>query len=308
MRDAGQVARHHVGVALDHDGLHRARDVAPGQVDAVEHLALLVDRGLGGVEVLRLDPVVVEDPPGPEADRLAAGLADRPQQAPAEAVVRRPPDRDQPGRDGLLLGEALLPQVAQQGVAVARREADPELLGRRLVEAALPQELARHDGVGRGQRVGVVGLGHAVRLDQPGALGAARALGPRVALLAAQRHAVLVGEALHDLGEAQAVDLHQEGDHVAAFPAAEAVPELAGRVDVERRGLLVVEGAQALERAAAGGAEGDVVGDDVVDLGLLTHLRDVFLANPAGHVRESTAARRQRLGRIPPGIDGYGRT
>ena len=106
--DPGQVARHHVGVALDHDGLHRARDVATGQVDAVEHLALLVDRGLGGVEVLRLDPVVVEDPPGSEADRLAARLADGPQQAPAEPVVRRPPDRDQPGRDGLLLGEALL--------------------------------------------------------------------------------------------------------------------------------------------------------------------------------------------------------
>ena len=44
-----------------------------------------------------------------------------------------------------------------------------------------------------------------------------------------------------------------------------------------------MERAEALEGAAAGGAEGDVVGDDVVDLGLLTHLRDVFLANPAGH-------------------------
>ena len=138
-RDAGQVAGHHVGVALDHDRLHRAGDVAAGQVDAVEHLALLVDRGLGGVEVLRLDPVVVEDPPRPEADRLAAGLADRPEQAAAEAVVRRPADRDQPGRDGLLLGEALLPQVAQQRVAVARREADPELLGRRPGRSRAPR-------------------------------------------------------------------------------------------------------------------------------------------------------------------------
>ena len=69
---ARQVARHHVGVALDHHGLRGARDVAAGEVDAVEHLALLVDRRLGSVEVLRLDPVVVEDPSGAEADGVAA--------------------------------------------------------------------------------------------------------------------------------------------------------------------------------------------------------------------------------------------
>ncbi len=100
---SGQVAGHHVGVALDHDRLGGAGHVAARQVDAVEHLALLVDRGLGGVEVLRLDPVVVEDPARAEPDRVAAGVADRPQQPSAEAVVapsapsrparRRPPRR-----------------------------------------------------------------------------------------------------------------------------------------------------------------------------------------------------------------------
>ena len=142
-RHAGQVARHHVGVALDDDRLRRLRDLATGQVDAVEHLALLVERGLGGVEVLRLDPVVVEDPPGPEADRVAARLPDRPEQPAPEAVVRRPPDRDEPGRDLLLLGEALLPQVPQQRLALAGGEPDAELSGRGLVEAPLPEELAR---------------------------------------------------------------------------------------------------------------------------------------------------------------------
>ena len=39
--------------------------------------------------------------------------------------------------------------------------------------------------------------------------------------------------------------------------------------------LLVVEGAQTLERAAAGGPEGDVGGDHVVDARLLAHLGDV---------------------------------
>ena len=70
--------------------------------------------------------------------------------------------------------------------------------------------------------------------------------------------------------------------------AAEAVEERRGRGDVERRGLLVVEGAQALQRAAAGVAEGDVVGDDLVDARLLAHLGDALLADPACHVAEST--------------------
>ena len=100
-RHAGQVAGHHVGVALDDHGAVLAGDLLLGQVDAVEQLALLVDRRLGGVEVLRLDLVVVEEPPGPEADDVAAGVADRPQQPPVEAVdQRRPAATRGPGRRG----------------------------------------------------------------------------------------------------------------------------------------------------------------------------------------------------------------
>ena len=55
--DAGEVAGHDVGVALDHDRLAGLRHLAPGEVDAVEHLALLVERAFGRVQVLR--PVVV---------------------------------------------------------------------------------------------------------------------------------------------------------------------------------------------------------------------------------------------------------
>ena len=122
-RHTREVAGHHVGVALDDHRLGGAGHVAPGQVDAVEHVALLVEGGLGSVEVLRLDLVVVEDPPCPEADRVAARVADRPQQPAAEPVVRRPALTDQPGGDGLLVAEALLAQVTQQRLAVARREA-----------------------------------------------------------------------------------------------------------------------------------------------------------------------------------------
>ena len=46
---------------------------------------------------------------------------------------------------------------------------------------------------------------------------------------------------------------------------------------------LVVEGAQALEGAAAGRLEGDVLADDLVDAGTLAHEGDVLVADPAGH-------------------------
>ena len=125
-----------------------------------------------------------------------------------------------PAATRLLVAEALLAQVTQQRLAVARREADAELLGRRLVEPALAEELARDDGLGRRQLVGVERLGGLVGLDQPLALRPARPVLADVAVLAAQGHAVLVGEPLDGLGEGEPVDLHQEGDDVAALLAA----------------------------------------------------------------------------------------
>ena len=88
--------------------------------------------------------------------------------------------------------------MLEERLAVARGEADPERLGRGLVEAPLGQELPGGQRVGRGQLLGVVELRDLVRLDQPAALGT---LGPIVAsteddVLPTQHHAVLLGEAL----------------------------------------------------------------------------------------------------------------
>ena len=79
------------------------------------------------------------------------------------------------------------------------------------------------------------------------------------------------------------VVLHHESDDVAAFPATEAGKEAQGGVDVERRGLLVVEGAEPLEPAAAGAAQLDALPDDVGDRGALAHLDHVFVADAPGH-------------------------
>ena len=72
-------------------------------------------------------------------------------------------------------------------------------------------------------------------------------------------------EPLDRLGEREVVDLLHELDHVPAVRAGEAVPQAAGRGDVEGRRLLVVERAQALERAAARVAKLEVLADDLVD-------------------------------------------
>src|SRR5690606_11582976 len=56
---------------------------------------------------------------------------------------------------------------------------------------------------------------------------------------------------------------------------------------VERRGLLVVERAQALLRTTPGVAQGDVIADYVVDPVAIAHLGDVALPDPACHVAQS---------------------
>ncbi len=90
-----------------------------------------------------------------------------------------------------------------------------------------------------------------------------------------------------DSTNVEVVDVHQERDRVAALAAAVAEEDVAARRDGERRGLLVVERAQALEVAAARGLERHVVGDDVGDRGPLAHQRDVFVADPACHALPS---------------------
>ena len=85
-----------------------------------------------------------------------------------------------------------------------------------------------------------------MRGEQPAALALLLA-GDVTALLVAELDAGPAGEPLDRLGEGEVVDLLHELDDVTAVRAGEAVPQAAGRGDVERRGLLVVERAQALE-------------------------------------------------------------
>ena len=285
---AGEVGRHDVGVPLDDHRPALGRDGLLRGVEPVEHLGLLVDRRLGGVEVLGRDAVVVEQAPGAEADRVAGRVADRPDEAAPEPVVEAaaPPPREPPG-DHLVLGEAALAQVPGQGLAVARCEADAEPLGRAAVEAALAEEVAPRPGLGVRrveEDLRIELLGDAVGLQQPRAPAErdAVAVGTRTVLVV-ELEPELGGEALDGLGEGEVLHLLDEGEDVAALATAEAVVRADRRAHREARRLLVVERAEPLERPDTGGAEGHVVAHDVLDGRALLDRRDVLGPDPTRH-------------------------
>ncbi len=281
--DAGQVAGHDVGVALDDDRAGRLRDVLLGEVDAVEDLGLLVDRGLGGVQVLRAVVRLVELA-GAEADDVAADVADGPHQPAPEAVDGAAAALlGEAGQQQLLVAEALAAQVAGEVVPALGAVADAEVDGRRLVEAALGEEDPAGLRLRAGRELFRVPLGgDLVGLDQADALAAlVRRVVP--ALLVAQRDAGLAGQALDRLREGEVVDLHHERDGVAALLAAEAVEEPLARTDLEGRGLLVVEGAQALQVAAARVAQLEVLRDDGVDRDRVPYRLHVLVVDPSCH-------------------------
>ena len=151
---------------------------------------------------------------------------------------------------------------------------------------ALVEELAPDHRLGAAQLLGVVGRGRLVGLEQPGAL-TLRAPRAGAGVLVAQLDAEPGGQLLDRLLEGEVLDALEEVDDVAADLAAEAVVETLGGGDVEAGAALLVERAEALEAAAPGGAQGDVVADDLGDAGHVAHPCDVVVADAAGHARES---------------------
>ncbi len=279
----GLVQGHHVGVALDDHHLVSPGDLAFGLVQTEQHLRLLEDRALAGVEVLRLDGVVVEQAAGAEPDDVPAPVLDRPHQPPVEPV-----DGTAPALLGDLrlvqLGqlEAVAQQVFGQLVPATGGEPAAEALRRGAVETALGQERARGLGLRGLQLLGVELLGGLVHLHQPHP-GAPVAAGRGAAALVGQVQADPVGQALHRLHEREVLDLHDELDDVAALAAAEAVEGAVAGPHVERGCLLLVERAQPLQRAATRPAQRDVLAHDLVDPIALADLRDVALPDPSRH-------------------------
>ena len=236
----------HVEVALDDDDGAALAGGGTGEIEAVEGAALIEDLGLGGVEVLRL--ALAEDAPA-EADEHAAVVGDGDDDAAAEAVVGRAARLvlvEDAGGEGVLVAVAAAEQVVAEQAPLVGGPAEMEALDRLGVQAAF-----------RGQVV--AGLGAAltrelllVKVDGGGD-DAAEALGARALLGGAggELDAGFLGEDAQGLAEVDILAFLDEGEDVAALAAAaEAAPGAAIGEDVERGGLLGVEGAEGAQVAA----------------------------------------------------------
>src|SRR5699024_6843054 len=234
------------GVAFHDDCLALSCDVTLGQVEAVEDAPLVEDGALRGVQVL--GPVLVRvELACAKAHDLPGHFADRPQQPVTEAVIGTTSALcGQTTADRLGVGETLTAQVPHQVLPPCRGEAETEVFGVFPVEATVGQESPSGHGLWGEQLFGEVLGRDPVRLQHPltFALFTARTA---ATLLVPQGDTALTSKGLDRLDEAERVDLLYEGDDVTTLVAAEAVPQVLGRGDVEGGGLLVVERAQSFQ-------------------------------------------------------------
>ena len=172
-----------------------------------------------------------------------------------EESVAHAPIRADDGHIGLdHLGglETLRSQVAHKH-ALAGRESEHPGFRDIAAKAALRKVRARGAGL-RAFAAHELRMEELRRLRAHGAqprLGALPHAGPTFALIIGDVDMSALGQVTHGLGKRQVLGLHDEGEHVAAFPAAEAMPQLQRRVYLARRGFLVVKGAAQPEIAAA---------------------------------------------------------
>ena len=280
--DSGEVGGHDVGVALDDDDALGLRDRLLRQIEPVEDLVLVVERGLRGIEVLRSLVVVIESA-GAEADGPGRHVLDRPDHPTAEAVVDSASAfAGQAAGEDLLVGEAGPAQMGRQGIPGFRGEPDAELSARLSGKAAAGEEFAT-DLPGFGfQSLGEEAPGDFVHLQQSLPAAGLFPVGS-LPVLVAQMHSGLAGQGLDGFDEAELFDLLQEGEYIAGLTAAEAMvhPDLGAHR--ERGSLLVVERAQTLERSDACGLEGDEFPDHLVDAGAAAQFVDVLALDESGH-------------------------
>ena len=89
-----------------------------------------------------------------------------------------------------------------------------------------------------------------------------------------------IGQFLHRINKREVFILHQKRDGIPTLTTAEALVVLPGRIDIERRRLLVVERAIALEGRACP-LEREVGSDQIDNVRRLKDLFDCFWRNPA---------------------------
>ncbi len=157
-------------------------------------------------------------------------------------------------------------------------------------EAAAGQVFAGDGAFGAAQLLFKPGGGGLVQFEQLAALAGFGGFFGRGELALGQRDAGLLRDDAHGFREADVLNFLHEAEDVAGDLAAEAVVELAHRVDGEGGRFFLVEGAEAGIVLRAGFAQADVALDHLDDVGVLFgELREV------GHGWSVTSIRRDAV-------------
>ena len=283
------MAGHDIRIAFNDDDLAAAGDVLLGKIEAVKYLALVVDRGLWCVQVL-WPAVVIQQLAGPEPERLAGHVANRPDQPAAEAVVRTALTRaEKPGSHELLLCVAKRLEVLAQRVVRLRRKADAKALGCGLVETTVTQKPPPRLSFGR-RELGDVELRRSLvgrQQTRPIAM-----VDRLAAILVVQFITEASSHPLYSLGEGDVIHLLQESEDITALTAAETVVKTDLRANMETWRPLLMEGAEALHRTNASALQRDKVADNVRNVGARPDLVNVTSSDQACHsmILRSTAS------------------
>ena len=253
--DAGHVDGDAVHLAFDEEGEVVRAHVGLGLVEVEEDVALGEERRFGGVEVLGDGAALVVDVvegAGGEGDGFAGLVRDGEGDAFAEAGVHlslRAVFAFFGARRGLDARMAVFLEVGAEGVAhvveVVGGVADAEGFDGLGGDAAAGEVFAGAGGLGRLQGLLEVLGGGLVNVDELAANAGFAGLFGGGELAFGQGDAGLGGDDADGLGEGDVFELHDEGEDVAFFVAAEAVEVAVGGVDGEGAGLLFVEGAEA---------------------------------------------------------------
>jgi len=242
-RHPGEVACHHIGVALDDHDRALPCDVPLGKVESVQHLTLPVDRSLGRVEVFRTGVVAVETSRA-EAHRLPRDIADGPDHTTPETVVDTSATfRDEPCRLQFSGRESAALEALSQTAPPSWGESDAEVRCGAGVETPLPEELTRCFRVGFGKLRTKELRGGGVRLVQPDPAGAF----PLITVRGMECVSHTCREPFDGLAEGELIHLLHERVCVARLAASETVVEAGLGPDMETGSAFVVKRTQALQ-------------------------------------------------------------
>ena len=246
--DTGLPARHGADVTFHHDDLAGGDDMVLGPVEPVQVLALVENRGLGGIEVLSVGLFLIQRT---AAERDAAPLLiedgehhtiEEPVDQAAVASRKR-----HVGIDHLTRGEPLLRKMRHQR-AMARGKAQHVFVAGGRIEVTLLAVVAAATVFPAHEQRMVERSRLLAYVDQTAPLGAA-ALESRVI---GQLNAGAVRQKANRLGEAQVFALHHIGEAVATLSTAKTMPHLGGGYNMKRRRLLPMERAASPQVVATG--------------------------------------------------------